>query len=153
MKTGLFASMAASWRIEAGTGCVAFCVVWRVATGRGDKVAVSHLEVVTRRHAGGVADPLADDVERVAGRQFRLPARPQILKRPRPHLQARPTDDPPHVGSQVGSEVPIAGEGVHTGNATNQLKMSELLDYFKQHWPESAAIASEETIQPILCSP
>jgi hypothetical protein len=31
--------------------------------------------------------------------------------------------------------------------------MSELLDYFKQHWPESAAIASEETIQPILCSP
>lgn len=31
---------------------------------------------------------------------------------------------------------------IRTGNATNQLKMSELLDYFKQHWPEGTAVGS-----------
>jgi len=31
---------------------------------------------------------------------------------------------------------------IRPGNATNQLKMSEFLDYCKHHWPEGAAIPS-----------
>jgi len=31
---------------------------------------------------------------------------------------------------------------IRTGNATNQLKMSEFLDYCKQRWPDGAAIGS-----------
>ena len=64
--------------------CTAFCSAV--------KVAIRHLQIVRLRDRGAIADPLANDVNRVYGGEFRLAARTEIVNRLRQRHKPRPLD-------------------------------------------------------------
>jgi hypothetical protein len=78
-------------------------------------VVFGHLQIMLRRHLRAVADPLADDVNRVGLGQFRFPRAATILHELRPGLEPRPLDNLPQQGPQV-LPLPVSRDNIlHAG--------------------------------------
>ncbi|MGD0461922.1 MAG: hypothetical protein ABSB74_05495 [Tepidisphaeraceae bacterium] len=74
------------------------------------KVGIGDLQIVLLRHGPAVADPLANDVQRIALGKLRLPAGAQIVKQLRPRLQSGLADDPVKLRPQVAVCLPVSGD-------------------------------------------
>lgn len=83
--------------------CAAFLAAW-LAGGNlepFDLEGVVYVQVLLGGNRGTVADPIAVNMQGESGRQFGLPARPQVVEQPGPGLQACPFDDAQESRSQV----------------------------------------------------
>lgn len=85
--------------------CAVGCAVLFRCLG---EMIFSHLEVVLRGDAFGVADPGADDVNRIGLCQFRLPSRAKVLPEFRPRLQTCPADYARELGPKVRAAISVA---------------------------------------------
>jgi hypothetical protein len=74
----LFLAVPCRWllRLKMRPLCAGFCA----APGRSFVVLFSHGQVMLSSNRGRVADPIANDVNRIRGRQFGLPGCPQVVE-------------------------------------------------------------------------
>jgi len=66
------------------------------------EVLVGRHQVVPHGHRRCVPEPACHDLDRIDFDEFRFPARPEVVEKPRPRLQAGATDDLLECGSKVG---------------------------------------------------